>query len=272
MTNEEFQAEVFRRSRVYLAKQQARRRRLFAGALAFAGCFAVVIAAAKLRPMTVKNAGDLSFQNAVPENYEAMDNAAGEAYDAESSEQACAEMNDDENGIIQGMTIRPSKTENEWDDEKCEETAEENDVNQAEEAPDASFFAEMTDSELFDYYGIKGLPETLAGMNYAGAENQIRRQQGQAGVEYFFSGAVSEDGNIFRYQDAAGEKQLYVLIQTMAAVHPQPEDMNGILAEDEDAKKVIFCTETLYVTVYADDLPFDTLKQAAQEMKDDLSQ
>ena len=110
------------------------------------------------------------------------------------------------------------------------------------------------------------MPETLAGMTYAGAENRDRQKNDQTGAE---------DSSIFRYQDAAGGQPLYVRIQTMETVgaeHPQPENMTMIFAEDADTKKAIFRTETLYVTVYADDLPLDTLKQAAQEMKDYLSQ
>ena len=262
MTNEEFQAEVFRRSRVYLAERQTRRRRLFAGVLAFAGCFAVVIAAAKLRPLTAKNEAGPTADNAMQAEYASKADKAEEAYDAEYSEEACAEMNDEQD-ITQGITFDPAKSgEAKADEPAAENYKEENDAAQAGAVPDA----ERPDSELFDYYAIKGMPETLAGMTYAGAENRDRQKNDQTGAE---------DSSIFRYQDAAGGQPLYVRIQTMETVgaeHPQPENMTMIFAEDADTKKAIFRTETLYVTVYADDLPLDTLKQAAQEMKDYLSQ
>ena len=266
MTNEEFQAEVFRRSRVYLAERQTRRRRLFAGVLAFAGCFAVVIAAAKLRPLTAKNEAGLTAENAMQADYASKADMAEEAYEAEYSEEACAEMNDEQD-ITQGITFNSSKsTEEKADEAPAEDYKEENDAEQAGAAPEASSDAERPDSALFDDYGIKGMPETLAGMTYAGAENRNRQKNDQTGAE---------GGDIFRYQDAAGGQPLYVRIQTMETVgaeHPQPENMTMIFAEDADTKKAIFRTETLYVTVYADNLPLDTLKQAAKEMKDYLSQ
>ena len=49
MTNEEFQAEVFRRSQAYLAERRRSRRRLFTGAAAFAGCFVIAVGALALR-------------------------------------------------------------------------------------------------------------------------------------------------------------------------------------------------------------------------------
>ncbi len=55
MTNEEFQAEVFRRSEVYLKERQARRRRMFSGVLAMAGCFAIGITAIKLLPLFTRS-------------------------------------------------------------------------------------------------------------------------------------------------------------------------------------------------------------------------
>lgn len=265
MTNEEFQAEVFRRSRVYLAERQTRRRRLFTGVLAFAGCFAVVIAAAKLRPLTAKNEAGLTADNAMQAEYASKAEKAEEAYDAEYSEEACAEVNDEQD-ITQGITFNSSKRTEEKADEPAAENYKEENAEQADAVPEASSDAERPDSALFDDYGIKGMPETLAGMTYAGAENRDRQKNDQTGAE---------DGDIFRYQDAAGGQPLYVRIQTMETVgaeHPQPKNMTMIFAEDADTKKAIFRTETLYVTVYADDLPLDTLKQAAQEMKDYLSQ
>ena len=163
MTNEEFQAEVFRRSRVYLAERQTRRRRLFAGVLAFAGCFAVVIAAAKLRPLTAKNEAGPTADNAMQAEYASKAEKAEEAYDAEYSEEACAEMNDEQD-ITQGITFNSSKrTEEKADEAPAEDYKEENEAAQAGAVPDA----ERPDSELFDYYAIKGMPETLAGMTYA---------------------------------------------------------------------------------------------------------
>ena len=50
MTNEEFEAEVFRRSRVYMQARQVRRRRLMTGAAAFAGCFVLLTAGAVILP------------------------------------------------------------------------------------------------------------------------------------------------------------------------------------------------------------------------------
>ena len=177
----------------------------------------------------------------------------------------------EEQDITQGITFNSSKrTEEKADEAPAEDYKEENEAEQAGAVPDA----ERPDSALFDDYGIKGMPETLAGMTYAGAENRNRQQQGKAGMDVL-SGSAAEDSDIFRYQDAAGGQPLYVRIQTMESVgaeHPQPENMTMIFAEDADTKKAIFRTERLYVTVYADDLPLDTLKQAAQEMKDYLSQ
>lgn len=78
MTNEEFQAEVFRRSNVYLQQKRQNRRRFFYGAAAFACCF--VIAAGGLALRSRMNGDQTAFPGF-------LDNATASETIAESSEE-----------------------------------------------------------------------------------------------------------------------------------------------------------------------------------------
>ena len=93
MTNEEFQAEVFRRSEIYMKERQVRRRKMFTGALAFCGCLAVGIAAQKLLPIFNHS----KLQSAMSDYSNVIDNILADpkkqdtyTFSAEKAEQAAS--------------------------------------------------------------------------------------------------------------------------------------------------------------------------------------
>ncbi len=94
MTNEEFQAEVFRRSQVYFAERRRSRRRLFTGAAAFAGCFVIAVGALALRgTMTNMQSQDCGIAENINSIFSAKNASsyADSAADCADAEASCSE-------------------------------------------------------------------------------------------------------------------------------------------------------------------------------------
>lgn len=172
MTNDEFQAEVFRRAAAYQQRQRTRFVWVRRTALAV-GCLAVVLTGLAVYPgFGLKNS--MMMNDAAPQanSYEgaqdaqadyAADNAeidAAPEQEREASED-CAEeavsAADSENHksdllqVPKGVTTRPhSDSGVDSPEESCED--------------DTGLFTSMTEAEMLQWYGITSLPDTLAGL------------------------------------------------------------------------------------------------------------
>lgn len=171
MTNEQFQAEVLRRSKAYMQQRQVRRRQLRTGALVFAGCLVVVLAGVMPRmrhhnmldmQMTTAEQptngsfwmnGEDGAEEAACENDEAslaMD-AADEEFDGAANESAPV-MQDAHNSGVAGTEKKPAAAVAVGSNsEESESYAEEADAEPADS------------SDLLAMLGIEEMPEQLGG-------------------------------------------------------------------------------------------------------------
>lgn len=272
MTNEQFQAEVFRRSRVYQEQRQIRRRRMFAGTLAFAGCFAVVILAARVLPN--KN---YETANRTADVAERADNSESYAADA-AADEACEECSEENYAPA-------AECEAEAGDEKCKiqhannttAAANDKDAKQdtAESASDGAeeYFAEMTDEELFAYYGIEPLPESLSILTYAGSSrNGEYSENEKAGVLYADRSKkqVLSDTNFFWYQAADGRRLLSIHFQLMNDSGAEIPEIDYV--ETGKGEAAYFTVGNLLVDISTECLNHAALVESAEALKAHLMQ
>ena len=216
MTNEEFEAEVFRRSRVYMKERQMRRRHMLTGALAFAGCFVLVTAGAVTFTRLHSNQNRmLSADNAMhEESSEAADGYAEESSEEYAEQAEEAEMNDwaeDENDslhlnqdAITGGEAFSAKNEQKKQNESAASPAstvrpahdKASEEESFEAPPDEDEKAVNTPEKVCESYGIPVPPDEIAGF----AESEEPAVVGR-----------DLDELIFRYENARGKLSFMVM-------------------------------------------------------------
>lgn len=248
MTNEEFQAEVFRRSRVYLDEKKSSRKRLFAGIAACAACFVIAGGALMLRTsskndLTADTAQMLTESEANCAEAAPSEEACDEAYYDESSEESCEECGE----------------------ESCEECSEESSAESGEAAEQArnekadnaiqgadAAAANLDDrnvltaDEFFSELGINPMPETLGGYTL--------RWQPEAGFD--IRGRYA-----FLYQDQNGKNALIVYLA-------KAED--GETEEFDSSSLTDFIVNQAHVTVSREllqECDADTFHELTEELK-----
>ena len=138
MSNEDFQAEVFRRSAAYQRKQRTRIR-ILTGAGAFACCLCLTAALGIFMP---RLEAAKTFENAATDN----------TYHFKREEEHAAEINQEAQNAEQADAA-PDIAESPEDSE-----AEDNTAEPAPEYDGPTVFVEKTDEELLDYYGLDSIP------------------------------------------------------------------------------------------------------------------
>lgn len=279
MTNEQFQAEVFRRSRIYQQQRQVRRRRALTGALAFCGCFAVVCAAARLNFAGKKEKMNMTADVAEKADQAKSDDFAYEAAEESSEAAAPAAENYDGSLNIRGETQDVHENNAASDscaEESCEDSCEDSAAGDSyKDAEDEPYFEEMTDTELFEYYGIAPLPDTLAGLPYIGCNVDFSIGESQA-IGIFYQNAdkkqVLDDRNLFWYRSADGEQILTVQIQ-----YQRGKEVPAATSQNDTAPKIVYgqqdkTTESafllqtgdLFVAIFATNMTHEQLEEAAE--------
>ena len=171
MTNEEFQAEVFRRSAVY-QKKRTKRIRIMTGACGFACCLLLTLGITQGFPrlryaMEYLRADNATSSSAADErrrdDWQTNGADSAEASDAEVSEASEEAADEPENGRLDtdndATLYHPtdptfSDLESGVSDESVDESSEEPTV-----------FSERTEEEVLARYGLDPLPEQFGNMN-----------------------------------------------------------------------------------------------------------
>ena len=240
MTNEEFQAEVFRRSRVYLDEKKSSRKRLFAGIAACAACFVIAGGALMLRTSHTNDlAADMTQALTASEA-----NCAGEA----PSEESCDDVYYDECG---------EESCEECSEESCAESGEAAEQDRNEKADNAIQGADaaaanlddrnvLTADEFFSELGINPMPETLGGYTL--------RWQPEAGFD--IRGRYA-----FLYKDQNGKNALIVYLA-------KAED--GETEEFDSGSLTDFIVNQAHVTISREllqECDADTFHELTEELK-----
>lgn len=281
MTNEQFQAEVFRRSRVYQQQRQVRRRRTFAGALAFCGCFALVFTAARLN-LTEKNSEmNMTADVAQKADQSKSNDYAYEAAEESSEADAPAAENFDGSLNIRGETQdvhENNAASDSCEEESCEDSCEDSAAGDSyKDAADEPYFEEMTDTELFAYFGIAPLPDTLAGLSYDGCNVDFSiGDDKKSGIAYLNpdKDQVLDDRNLFWYRSADGKQVLTVHIE-----YKHAKEMPAATSQNDTAPKIVYgqqdkTTESafllqtgdLFVAIFATNMTHEQLEEAAETL------
>ncbi|MBP0975578.1 MAG: hypothetical protein J6P20_05885 [Oscillospiraceae bacterium] len=228
MTNEEFQAEVFRRSQVYFAERRRSRRRLFTGAAAFAGCFVIAVGALALRgTMTNMQSQDCGIAENINSIFSAKNASsyADSAADCADAEASCSEAAEESEAYCgesaessaqnkveqQSNQPRDAKTHYKSSDATAGLSPAPNYENQDNTASDSAAESaeaqeELPAEEYFSALGINPPPEMLGGykLHCNPTESRVLGQR-----------------NMFTYIDETGTGALVLYLE--------PEGENSLL-------------------------------------------
>lgn len=265
MTNEQFEAEVFRRSKVYLQQRQKRRRQYFTAAAAFAGCFMLAVLGARVLSLhnkmeSVNMAADMAAENGdYTYGKQAEESSAADAeYAEESSEEYAeeSEMADAEGGY------------DDANDDYAEESSEAPE-SAADEAPDAQGQQGQTQGgspvkkdegqtpleALCAQFGIPVPPEEIAGF-----------------VRYDIDDlAADTDQCAFLYYENADGSRLTVEICTPSDSDPEEIRYDIIIV---GGKSALFRAADARIIMWVNDDAPDAdalIHEAAEVLKDELS-
>lgn len=185
MTNEEFQAEVFRRSNVYLQQKKQNHRRFFYGAAAFACCFGIVASGLALKSRMY---GDhAAFSNL-------LDNATASEAVMESSEEYREEESCEENSEAADEAVQDGASLNAKPGQYKGDT---------EYASEEEQWENLTADEYFRALNLNPLPETLGQLHL----NQIPSDMRFNPDEYT---TYDEGCYSFTYSDGNGKPALQI--------------------------------------------------------------
>ena len=197
MTNEEFQAEVFRRSAVYMQEKRQSRTRLWRGAAAFAGCFVLIGGALMLRN-SFGSSLMFSGTNSACDDASASDDGKSGAEYADEEQEVCSEENAEASA---GLHFKADGIKTGREEASAAESE-----NAAEEYPEEDLQDNLTAEELFSALEINPLPKKLLDCTL-----QINPD-----VRYDLYKCNSydpeEEWHIFPYVNGNGETEMYVHI------------------------------------------------------------
>ena len=185
MTNEEFQAEVFRRSNVYLQQKKQNHRRFFYGAAAFACCFGIVASGLALRSRM--NGNHAAFSNP-------LDNATASEAVMESSEEYREEESCEENSEAADEAVQDGASLNAKPGQY---------KGDAEYASEEEQWENLTADEYFRALNLNPLPKTLGQLHL----NQIPSDMRFNPDEYT---TYDEGCYSFTYSDGNGKPALQI--------------------------------------------------------------
>lgn len=265
MTNEEFQAEVFRRSQVYMQQKHSRRTHMFRAAAAFAACFVLVAGGLVIRNLHSNNfemSNMFSADNAVScEESSLKEDCAAEASEeyAEEAEQAAEAP---EQYLNQADTSngkrKDSKGANQSDVADANaEIAEENSEEEAESADASSGTEEMLSAaDYLDALGIRQPPETLWGYSL----------EWDPDARYLL-----HERNAFLYPDE--QRRVMLTVYLLPVPEHAPDDGEIYIYHSEEGQTADFIVGNAQVTLIGNGMEAGdimTLKDIAQELKSSL--
>ena len=273
MTNEEFQAEVFRRSQVYMQQKRSRRTHMFRAAAAFAACFVLVAGGLVIRNLHSNNftaSNMFSADNAVSCAESSLkEDCAAEASEeytleaeqaAEAPEQYLNQANTsdgkrkDSKGADQSDV---ADANSEIAEENSEEEAESEDASSGSSEDSSSDTDEMLSAaEYLDALGIRQPPETLWGYSL----------EWDPDARYLL-----HERNAFLYPDE--QRRVMLTVYLLPIPEHAPDDGEIYIYHSEEGQTADFIVGNAQVTLIGNGMEAGdimTLKDIAQELKSSL--
>lgn len=177
MTNEEFQAEVLRRSQVYLAQKKRSRKQFFVRTAAFAACFVLI-------------GGALMFRISMDVQNNSLYSILSDHVRKDSAAEYC------ESSAAADQILNNAETfeEEAWceGEVSCDDVADEKQEQEsgAEASPEADHATDLTAAEFFDVLSVNPMPESLGGYTLEWAPDAKFSTHGQYAFLYH-----DENGN-----------------------------------------------------------------------------
>ena len=226
MTNDEFQAEVFRRAAAYQRRQRTRFIWVRRTALA-AGCLVIALTGLAVYPKLLKKNALMSpvSLDGTAQNNDAVQEAEAEyaADSAKSVEEHPAYESAEMEAVEEAESCAEDAVSaaDPKDDDSNNPEYSGQDTTRSDSGPDPSKtysrFIQKKEAEMLQYYGIASMPDTLAGYSrLTDRSDTLYRERTKLGIttDPDDSAFVQSDESVWIYQSEDSSRVIYVYLQT----------------------------------------------------------
>lgn len=285
MTNEEFQAEVFRRSAAYQREHTRRIRIMTRAAAAFAGCLlltvGVGVAVSRNGAMrvneTATTSGVFYDGNAVKDAESSACEAEGAADNCEGSAEDGFDFTNGQNDAVSSAEDADSlagiSPENggKQDRDPLEISGEDSFAD-----PKHAVFVKKTEAEIMERYGLDAVPETLHGFPLMKMYNAANYEDQEPGfiVSETDPELILSDENTFLYKSREGARQ--ELTVKLYTAHSDDAPVSYAVTSDPEAEEreeiALFTFRGLSVQMRAYNMDHESLECIVEDMTEYLEE
>ena len=288
MTNEEFQAEVFRRSAAYQREHTRRIRIMTRAAAAFAGCLLLTVGVGvAVSRNGAMRANETATTSGVFYDGNAAKDAESSACEAEEAADNCEESAEDGFDFTNGQNDSVSseadgnQSLNMQGDHAGKLNG--NQGNQQDNRGEASsadpkhaVFVKKTEAEILERYGLDAIPETLHGFPLMKMYNAANYEDQKPGfiVSETDPEQIISDENTFLYKSREGARQ--ELTVKLYTAHSDDAPVSYAVTSDPEAEEreeiALFTFRGLSVQMRAYNMDHESLECIVEDMTEYLEE
>lgn len=285
MTNEEFQAEVFRRSAAYQREHTRRIRIMTRAAAAFAGCLLLTVGVGvavsrngAMRANETATTSDVFYDgNAVKDAESSACEAEGAADNCEGSAEDGFDFTNGQNDAVSSAEDADSlagiSPENggKQDRDPLEISGEDSFAD-----PKHAVFVKKTEAEIMERYGLDAVPETLHGFPLMKMYNAANYEDQEPGfiVSETDPELILSDENTFLYKSREGARQ--ELTVKLYTAHSDDAPVSYAVTSDPEAEEreeiALFTFRGLSVQMRAYNMDHESLECIVEDMTEYLEE
>ncbi|MBR3447004.1 MAG: hypothetical protein IKH27_04280 [Oscillospiraceae bacterium] len=285
MTNEEFQAEVFRRSAAYQREHTRRIRIMTRAAAAFAGCLLLTVGVGvAVSRNGAMRANETATTSGVFYDGNAVKDAESSACEAEGAADNCEGSAEDGFDFTNGQNDAVSSAE---DADSLAGISPENGGKQDRDPleisgedsfadPKHAVFVKKTAAEIMERYGLDAMPETLHGFPLMKMYNAANYEDQEPGfiVSETDPELILSDENTFLYKSREGARQ--ELTVKLYTAHSDDAPVSYAVTSDPEAEEreeiALFTFRGLSVQMRAYNMDHESLECIVEDMTEYLEE
>ena len=285
MTNEEFQAEVFRRSAAYQREHTRRIRIMTRAAAAFAGCLLLTVGVGvAVSRNGAMRANETATTSGVFYDGNAVKDAESSACEAEGAADNCDGSAEDGFDFTNGQNDAVSSAE---DADSLAGISPENGGKQDRDPleisgedsfadPKHAVFVKKTAAEIMERYGLDAMPETLHGFPLMKMYNAANYEDQEPGfiVSETDPELILSDENTFLYKSREGARQ--ELTVKLYTAHSDDAPVSYAVTSDPEAEEreeiALFTFRGLSVQMRAYNMDHESLECIVEDMTEYLEE
>lgn len=285
MTNEEFQAEVFRRSAAYQREHTRRIRIMTRAAAAFAGCLLLTVGVGvAVSRNGAMRANETATTSGVFYDGNAVKDAESSACEAEGAADNCEGSAEDGFDFTNGQNDAVSSAE---DADSLGGISPENGGKQDRDPleisgedsfadPKHAVFVKKTAAEIMERYGLDAMPETLHGFPLMKMYNAANYEDQEPGfiVSETDPELILSDENTFLYKSREGARQ--ELTVKLYTAHSDDAPISYAVTSDPEAEEreeiALFTFRGLSVQMRAYNMDHESLECIVEDMTEYLEE